>query len=151
MSSDRLRLFHLSDIHFGLEDRDALAWVRDEIAAKRPAAVVITGDHTMRARHHEFAAATRWITALDVPVTISIGLARVDPADTLTRALVKADQALYEAKHNGKDRFRAVDCPAERTYPPAGRRILNCAPPSADCATVNVPPCPSCYPHCCWS
>ena len=73
MSSDRLRLFHLSDIHFGLEDRDALAWVRDEIAAKRPAAVVITGDHTMRARHHEFAAATRWITALDVPVTISIG------------------------------------------------------------------------------
>ena len=73
MSSDRLRLFHLSDIHFGLEDRGALAWVRDEIAAKRPAAVVITGDHTMRARHHEFAAATRWIAALDVPVTISIG------------------------------------------------------------------------------
>ncbi len=73
MSSDRLRLFHLSDIHFGLEDRGALAWVREEIAAKRPAAVVITGDHTMRARHHEFAAATRWITALDVPVTISIG------------------------------------------------------------------------------
>jgi hypothetical protein len=27
----------------------------------------------MRARHHEFAAATRWITALKVPVTISIG------------------------------------------------------------------------------
>lgn len=67
------RLFHLSDIHFGLEDTDALAWVRQEIAAKRPDAVIITGDHTMRARHREFAAATRWITALDVPVTISIG------------------------------------------------------------------------------
>lgn len=67
------RLFHLSDIHFGLEDHHALGWVRQEIAAKRPDAVVITGDHTMRARHHEFAAATRWITALDVPVTISIG------------------------------------------------------------------------------
>ncbi|MFK0310245.1 diguanylate cyclase domain-containing protein [Pseudomonas sp. NPDC090233] len=39
------------------------------------------------------------------PVTISIGLARVDRADTLTMALVKADQALYEAKHTGKDRF----------------------------------------------
>ncbi|CAM3297913.1 GGDEF domain-containing protein [Pseudomonas plecoglossicida] len=39
------------------------------------------------------------------PVTISIGLARVDSADTLTMALVKADQALYEAKHSGKDRF----------------------------------------------
>jgi 3',5'-cyclic AMP phosphodiesterase CpdA len=73
MTSDPIRLFHLSDIHFGLEDRAALAWVTDEIAARRPDAVVITGDHTMRARHHEFAAATRWITALKVPVTISIG------------------------------------------------------------------------------
>lgn len=67
------RLFHLSDIHFGLEDHLALEWVGREIASKRPDAVVITGDHTMRARHREFAAATRWITALDVPVTISIG------------------------------------------------------------------------------
>ncbi|MBI1403974.1 MAG: metallophosphoesterase [Porphyrobacter sp.] len=73
MTSEPLCLFHLSDIHFGLEDRDALEWVRGEILARRPQAVVITGDHTMRARHHEWAAATRWITALEVPVTISIG------------------------------------------------------------------------------
>lgn len=74
MTSDTpLTLFHLSDIHFGLEDKRAIAWVADEIAARRPDAVVITGDHTMRARHHEFAAATAWINALDVPVTIAIG------------------------------------------------------------------------------
>lgn len=73
MTSSPLTLFHLSDIHFGLEDKRALAWVRDEIAARRPDAVVITGDHTMRARRHEFAAATRWINALEVPVTIAIG------------------------------------------------------------------------------
>lgn len=73
MTSDRFCLFHLSDIHFGLEDRTALEWVRREISSRRPDAVVITGDHTMRARKHEFAAAARWITALDVPVTISIG------------------------------------------------------------------------------
>lgn len=73
MTSEPLHLFHLSDIHFGLEDRTALAWVREEIAAKRPDAVAITGDHTMRARHNEWDAATRWINALDVPVTISIG------------------------------------------------------------------------------
>jgi predicted phosphodiesterase len=73
MTSDPVRLFHLSDIHFGLEDREALAWVKREIAAKRPDAVVITGDHTMRARHREWDAATAWINALDVPVTISIG------------------------------------------------------------------------------
>lgn len=73
MTSSPLTLFHLSDIHFGLEDKRALAWVREEIATRRPDAVVITGDHTMRARHHEFAAATRWINALEVPVTIAIG------------------------------------------------------------------------------
>ncbi|MCX9146905.1 metallophosphoesterase family protein [Erythrobacter sp. WG] len=73
MTSEPTRLFHLSDIHFGLEDRAALAWVKREIAAKRPHAVAITGDHTMRARHREWDAATAWITSLDVPVTISIG------------------------------------------------------------------------------
>jgi len=66
-------LFHLSDIHFGLEDGKALDWVRREIAGRRPAAVAITGDLTMRARRREFAAACDWIRALDVPVTVEIG------------------------------------------------------------------------------
>jgi diguanylate cyclase (GGDEF)-like protein len=39
------------------------------------------------------------------PVTISIGLAQVNGGDSLSLALVRADQALYEAKHTGKDRF----------------------------------------------
>lgn len=66
-------LFHISDIHFGLEDNRSLDWVKQEIAEKRPAAVVITGDLTMRARHGEFAAACHWIQSLDVPVTVEIG------------------------------------------------------------------------------
>lgn len=66
-------LFHLSDIHFGLEDNKALDWVKQEIAERRPQAVAITGDLTMRARHHEFAAACRWIQSLDVPVTVEVG------------------------------------------------------------------------------
>lgn len=37
------------------------------------------------------------------PVTISIGLARVEAADTLHQALVNADAALYQSKHHGKD------------------------------------------------
>ena len=36
-------LFHLSDIHFGLEDNKALDWVKQEIAERRPQAVAITG------------------------------------------------------------------------------------------------------------
>ncbi|RPF72741.1 metallophosphoesterase family protein [Aurantiacibacter spongiae] len=71
--TDEKLLFHLSDIHFGLEDNRALDWVVQEIAEKRPDAIAITGDLTMRARHREFAAATRWIRALDVPVTVEVG------------------------------------------------------------------------------
>ncbi len=68
-----LTLFHLSDIHFGLEDNKALDWVKQEIAERRPSAVAITGDLTMRARSREYAAACHWIQSLDVPVTVEIG------------------------------------------------------------------------------
>jgi 3',5'-cyclic AMP phosphodiesterase CpdA len=67
------RIFHLSDIHFGLEDTAMLAWVKERIADERPDAVAITGDLTMRARFREFAAATAWIASLDLPVTVEVG------------------------------------------------------------------------------
>lgn len=68
-----IRLFHISDLHFGLEDRGALDWFMACVAAERPDAVAITGDLTMRARSHEFRAACDWIRALDVPVTVEVG------------------------------------------------------------------------------
>jgi 3',5'-cyclic AMP phosphodiesterase CpdA len=68
-----IKIFHISDIHFGLEDPAALAWVEDCIGAERPDAIAVTGDLTMRARHREFIAACRWISSLDVPVTVEIG------------------------------------------------------------------------------
>lgn len=71
--ADPLLLFHLSDIHFGLEDRQALDWAKGEIARRRPDAVAITGDLTMRARHREFDAACDWIKSLDAPVTVEVG------------------------------------------------------------------------------
>lgn len=68
-----LTLFHFSDIHFGLEDRVALAWAERCVAAENPAAICITGDLTMRARHREFRAACEWISALGPPVTVEVG------------------------------------------------------------------------------
>lgn len=68
-----IKLFHLSDIHFGLEDTRAIAWAKECIERERPDAVAITGDLTMRARNREFRAACEWITALDVPVTVEVG------------------------------------------------------------------------------
>ena len=73
MATDYRRIFHLSDIHFGLENNRALDWVKQEIAEQRPDAVAITGDLTMRARHREFAAASAWINSLDAPVTVEVG------------------------------------------------------------------------------
>lgn len=73
MTTSPTKLFHLSDIHFGLEDPQALAWVERCIVEEKPAAICITGDLTMRARHREFAAACRWISALGPPVTVEVG------------------------------------------------------------------------------
>lgn len=67
------KLFHISDLHFGLEDRTALGWFEDIVRREHPAAVLITGDLTMRARGREFAAACDWIETLDVPVTVEVG------------------------------------------------------------------------------
>jgi len=68
-----MRLFHLSDLHFGLEDPVALDWAARCIKQEKPDAVAITGDLTMRARHREFAAACAWISALECPVTVEVG------------------------------------------------------------------------------
>jgi 3',5'-cyclic AMP phosphodiesterase CpdA len=68
-----IRLFHISDLHFGLEDRRALDWVAQAVHDEVPDGVIITGDFTMRARPREFAAAARWIAGLGVPVRIDPG------------------------------------------------------------------------------
>jgi 3',5'-cyclic AMP phosphodiesterase CpdA len=67
------RLFHISDVHFGCEDPDALQWVKDRIEAEKPDAVALTGDLTMRARDREFQAACDWILSLAAPVTVEVG------------------------------------------------------------------------------
>ncbi|MCA1199828.1 metallophosphoesterase [Sphingomonas sp. R647] len=67
------RLFHVSDIHFGAEDRAALDWFADRVAEEQPDAVIVTGDLTMRARQHEFAAAQAWLEALGRPITVEVG------------------------------------------------------------------------------
>jgi 3',5'-cyclic AMP phosphodiesterase CpdA len=68
-----IRLFHVSDLHFGTEDRDALAWFAAAVATEAPDAVIMTGDLTAAARRREFTAACRWLVALGVPVTVELG------------------------------------------------------------------------------
>lgn len=67
------RLFHISDLHFGAEDKDALDWFEAIVRAEAPDAIVVTGDLTMRARQEEFRAAGEWLRALNRPLTIEPG------------------------------------------------------------------------------
>ena len=68
-----IRLFHVSDVHFGAEDPDAIAWFDDLVRAEMPDAIIMTGDLTMRARSAEFAAASKWLEGLNRPVTVEVG------------------------------------------------------------------------------
>jgi 3',5'-cyclic AMP phosphodiesterase CpdA len=66
-------LFHVSDLHCGAADAEALAWFAAEVATQRPDAVICTGDLTMRGTHREFAEAARWLGALPAPVSLEPG------------------------------------------------------------------------------
>ena len=68
-----IRLFHVSDVHFGREDRAAVDWFKALVHAEQPDAVIMTGDLTMRARRAEFVAGSAWLQELGVPVTVEVG------------------------------------------------------------------------------
>lgn len=68
-----IRLFHVSDIHFGHEDEEAVRWFCAKVKAEQPDAVIVTGDLTMRARYEEFAKASAWLESLNRPVTVEVG------------------------------------------------------------------------------
>jgi 3',5'-cyclic AMP phosphodiesterase CpdA len=67
------RLFHVSDLHFGREDKEAIDWFAETVRTDMPDAVICTGDLTMRARSREFEAAGKYLESLPVPVTVEPG------------------------------------------------------------------------------
>jgi 3',5'-cyclic AMP phosphodiesterase CpdA len=70
---DMIKLFHVSDVHFGKEDKAAVAWFTELVAAEKPDAVIMTGDLTMRARTKEFVEGGAWLKGLAAPVTLEVG------------------------------------------------------------------------------
>lgn len=110
--SASVTLFHISDLHFGLEDTGALEWVARAVRDEHPDAVSVTGDLTMRARHPEFAAACRWIGNLAAPVTVEPG-----NHDMPYFNLVERFVAPYR-------RFRAIQSLLERELDLGGLHIV---------------------------
>lgn len=70
---DILRLVHLSDIHFGVEDRpavEAATVIAHELA---PNLTVVTGDLTKGGRRREFREARAWLERLPRPMLVTPG------------------------------------------------------------------------------
>lgn len=82
-------LFHVSDLHFGYEDRDALDWFMDAVCRERPAAVLCTGDLTMRGSAREYALAQGWLARLPVPIALVPGNHDVPYYHHMVRRLTK--------------------------------------------------------------
>ena len=68
-----IRLLHLSDIHFGCENAEALEAVRDFAAATPVAAIAVTGDVTQFGWREEFQSAAAWLKALPGQVICTPG------------------------------------------------------------------------------
>ncbi|MEM1052144.1 MAG: metallophosphoesterase [Pseudomonadota bacterium] len=67
------RLFHISDVHFGVEDRAAHDGLTKAVQEERPDALVCTGDVTQRATRAQYQAAADWFGQFDVPVWVDPG------------------------------------------------------------------------------
>lgn len=103
------RLLHISDLHFGAEDRDALAWFAAEADRMQPDAIVVTGDLTQRAKHREFDAARDYLARLPAPIIVEEGnhdLPYFDLIERFTRPYARIDRV----KRAVETRVELDDC-----------------------------------------
>jgi 3',5'-cyclic AMP phosphodiesterase CpdA len=71
--SANVQLVHLTDLHFGCEDRHALAAAAKYIADLKPDAVIITGDISKDGLAVELNNACAWMRELPAPVMLTPG------------------------------------------------------------------------------
>lgn len=78
---------HISDLHFGSEDRAVAPALVADLLALSPSLLVVSGDLTQRARTSQFQAARRWLTQLPFPQLIVPGNHDVPLFDAVRRFL----------------------------------------------------------------
>lgn len=64
---------HIADVHFGREDKVALAAAAAMIADAKPDILVVAGDVTQRGKRREFAAAREWLFQFRMPKLVVAG------------------------------------------------------------------------------
>lgn len=113
MACDQTILFHVSDTHFGVEDRAALDWFSSAVHDERPDAVVCTGDLTQRATHAQYRAAAKWFASLGVPIMLQPGnhdMPYYNPWERIRRPYARSG-ALEQAVGSELDLAHAVVVP----------------------------------------
>ena len=89
----------------GLRDGDALArWGGEEFVALLPDCPAERAVAVAQRLRTAIAGSPLEVSGARLAVTMSIGLTQVEAGDTLETALQRADRALYESKHQGRDR-----------------------------------------------
>lgn len=102
-------ILHFADIHFGVEDRAALAALDAVMDRLAPDVSVISGDITQTGSEKEFADAARWIERLPGPKVITAGNhdtpmyglidRMVRPFDRYADYIAPLDIGIYEDDH----------------------------------------------------
>jgi 3',5'-cyclic AMP phosphodiesterase CpdA len=96
-----LRIAHLSDIHFGLENVAAVEGARSWLSSNAPDLCVISGDLTSDGTPEEFAKASEWVASLAVPTLVIPGnhdTPYLDLWARLTAPFARFEAALGPAK-----------------------------------------------------
>ncbi len=96
-----VRLLHLSDIHFGAEDSEALAAVEQFASHVKPDAIIIAGDITQTGKRSEFEAARKWFDGLGAPVIAAPGNHDTPVFNVPARVVAPFDR--YERYMEGMD------------------------------------------------
>jgi 3',5'-cyclic AMP phosphodiesterase CpdA len=113
-----IRIAHLSDIHFGGEDRPAVEAAVAAVSAFEPTLSVVTGDLTLNGLPQEFIAARRWLELLPSPRMVTPGNHDTPYWNLILRALTPFNR--YR-RYIGEPDLAAFDAPG------LAGRVLNSA------------------------
>jgi 3',5'-cyclic AMP phosphodiesterase CpdA len=73
VTADRVVLVQVSDLHLGADQRHLADALLHDVTSIRPDLTVVSGDLTMRARRHQFAAARAYLDVLPHPLLVVPG------------------------------------------------------------------------------
>lgn len=81
------KIIHISDLHFGRENPNAVAALLHDINKCKPTVVIVSGDLTQRARHRQFKSAAEFLAKIHFPTIVVPGNHDVPLFDVTRRFL----------------------------------------------------------------